>query len=135
MGTRADFYVGRDPETMEWVGSIAWDGDPDGLPKEVIGATEEQDYRQRVIAVLAEEDHATTPAQGWPWPWVDSGTTDYAYAFDGGKVYASCAGSAWFDPFHEPEEHDPTHKVSFPNMAMIQKVTFGKRSGLMIIGR
>jgi hypothetical protein len=30
MGTRADFYVGRG-ETAEYLGSIAWDGYPDGL--------------------------------------------------------------------------------------------------------
>jgi hypothetical protein len=29
MGTRADFYVGRG-ETAEWLGSIAWDGNPGG---------------------------------------------------------------------------------------------------------
>lgn len=31
MGTRADFYVGRGTEA-EWIGSIALDGYPDGIP-------------------------------------------------------------------------------------------------------
>jgi hypothetical protein len=30
MGTRADFYIGCGRDS-EWIGSIAWDGYPDGL--------------------------------------------------------------------------------------------------------
>lgn len=30
MGTRADFYKNIEPEKMEWLGSIAWDGYPKG---------------------------------------------------------------------------------------------------------
>lgn len=30
MSTRADFYVGRGAEA-EWIGSISWDGYPDGV--------------------------------------------------------------------------------------------------------
>ena len=82
MGTRADFYVGRDPATMEWLGSIAMDGYPEGNPAEVLNCWTEDDYRRRVAEMLRRETHATTPDQGWPWPWVDSGKTDFAYAFD-----------------------------------------------------
>lgn len=37
MGTRADFYVKRTDHLL-WLGSIAWDGYPDGIDESVIGA-------------------------------------------------------------------------------------------------
>jgi hypothetical protein len=116
MGTRADFYVGRG-ETAEWVGSIAWDGYPEGImphaaekkrawvdgplmpaaAKWPVGAhlfdaTTEQEFRERVARFFEYREDVTLPENGWPWPWENSQTTDYAYAFDGGKVYASCFG-------------------------------------------
>ena len=30
MGTRADFYIGKGTDA-EWLGSIAWNGYPDGI--------------------------------------------------------------------------------------------------------
>ena len=35
MGTRADFYVGRG-ESAEWLGSVAWDGNPRGIDDPVL---------------------------------------------------------------------------------------------------
>jgi hypothetical protein len=138
MGTRADFYVGRDPKTMEWLGSIAFDGSPDGWPKNVSRAKTEEAYRRAVARVLSspECDHATVPGQGWPWPWEDSRTTDYAYAFESGKVWGSCYGSPWFDlakpePEHEDEEWG--QKIMFPDMTARQKVTWGRRSGVLLM--
>lgn len=139
MGTRADFYVGRDPATMEWLGSIAWDGYPDGLPSGVRRASVEKTYRAAVAKMLAGRDDATLPEQGWPWPWANSQTTDYAYAFDGGKVWASCFACDWFGarrnghPDEENEEHE-YDKVKFPDMTDRKKVTLGKRSGILLIG-
>lgn len=40
MGTRADFYVGRGPEA-EYLGSIAWDGHPEGMPSELLRSSAE----------------------------------------------------------------------------------------------
>ena len=135
MGTRADFYIGRDSQTMEWLGSIAHDGYPEGLPRKVMPARDEQDYRQRVSAVLAVHNHATTPEQWWPWPWEDSRTTDYAYAFDEGKVWTSAFGYAWFDSIEEDAVYgtDAHDKLMFPDMSARQRVAYGPRSGLMIL--
>jgi len=44
------------------------------------------------------------PEQGWRWTWPTSHLTDYAYAFDGGKVDASAGSSHWFDPLDRPSE-------------------------------
>ena len=142
MGTRADFYIGRGTEA-EWLGSIAWDGYPAGIDPAVLAASVEDGYRSAVAEMLARED-GTTPDLGWPWPWDDSGTTDYAYAFEDGAVYASSFGHAWFRPnpdaenFGDPDadEHgdDLGEGATFPDMSARKAVTYGKRSGVIVIG-
>lgn len=141
MGTRADFYVGRGAEA-EWLGSIAWDGYPDGIElqdeewppgQRLFDATTEDQFRNRVAAFFNGRNDVTLPKDGWPWPWDDSSTTDYAYAFDGGKVWASGFGHSWFDATQsEPEDETPKDAV-FPNMKDRANVTFGPRSGLLVI--
>jgi hypothetical protein len=134
MGTRADFYVGRGGKA-EWLGSIAWDGYPDGLPRILkYSIQSEEDFRMRVAQELSTRGDATFPDMGWPWPWNDSRTTDYAYAFDEGGVWASSFGGKWFNPLlKEPE--DGEEKVAiFPDMTGIKNVNLGKRSGIIIVG-
>ena len=141
MGTRADFYVGRGTDA-EWLGSIAWDGNPGGAPAACFEAIfSEADWRKAVSLLLSEDDSATLPEQGWPWPWDDSGTTDYAHAYDDGKLYSSSFGHPWFvvdpladnygEPDGEAEAEGPA--AVFPDMAARQNVTFGKRSGAIIV--
>lgn len=138
MGTRADFYVGRG-EHAEWLGSIAWDGYPAGIDDSVLAASSEESYREAVASFLSRED-GTTPDMGWPWPWDDSGTTDYAYAFDAGVIYGSSFGHEWFridptaDLFGEPEDDRGEKNAAFPNMADRKNFTLGKRSGVIAIG-
>jgi hypothetical protein len=99
MGTRHDYYVGRG-KNAEWLGSLPMDGYPEGLPKYVLRSKTEEEWRKNVEKMLKEEgDRATFPKDGWPWPWKDSRTTDYAYAWDGGKIWASCFGGEWFNAF------------------------------------
>lgn len=134
MGTRADFYVGRGLEAA-WLGSIAWDGNPGGIDDAVLKAADEATYRTAAEAFIKARDDGTTPDMGWPWPWDDSQTTDYAYAFDDGKVYGSCFGHEWFDPLaKEPPEHSDAKTAVFPNMKDVANVTYGKRSGFLIFG-
>lgn len=146
MGTRADFYVGRGPEA-EWLGSIAMDGYPQGWAGDsahgpVVASTTEEEYRANVAKVLTACDHSTKPEQGWPWPWEDSRTTDYAYAFDGGLVYATCFGRPWFEAWKdgkpsEPEDEeymDQGKTAVFPDMTAVAKPTLGRRSGLIVFG-
>lgn len=156
MGTRADFYVGRGLDA-EWLGSIAWDGYPGGIDDQILHVEDEGAYRRLVKQFLQDRDSGdgTFPEMGWPWPWENSKTTDYAYAFDMvvnedgeqadplvGKVWASSFGHAWFDPtkpevgedepyVYVPPEERPT---VFPDMTDRQNVTRGSRSGIMVIG-
>lgn len=140
MGTRADFYVGRG-ESAEWLGSIAWDGNPNGIDDAVLRAATEEIYRETVAAFLKRDD-GTLPEMGWPWPWNDSGTTDYAYAFEGSRVYGSCFGHAWWlldlnsETWGEPEfdSDEPGDAAVFPDMTSRKNVTYGKRSGVIVIG-
>lgn len=136
MGTRADFYVGRGA-TAEWLGSIAFDGYPSGIADNVLHATTEARYRAAVDDFLtAEASHATRPSEGWPWPWKDSRTTDYAYAFDGRRVWGSCFGYAWFDATQpEPDLPDDAEKVAvFPTMETDRFKAPGSRgSGTILV--
>lgn len=128
MGTRADFYVGHGPEA-EWLGSVAYDGhqwhEDSGQP--LCRAKTPEDFRAAVAAMLSGRDDATLPAQGWPWPWTDSRTTDYAYVFDGGQVHAYVFG--------RPADIASAEKrTDWPDMEARQKVAWGHRSGIIIVG-
>jgi hypothetical protein len=94
MGTRADFYLGRG-KNATWLGSIAWDGYPDRIPDNVLNAKDESFYLSELRLFFKTRNDVTLPEEGWPWPWGDSGTTDYAYAFDSGQVYIACYGYKW----------------------------------------
>lgn len=131
MGTRADFYVGKG-KNAEWLGSIAYDGYPDGIPEGLLRAISEKGYREEVAGALVGEE-ATLPEDGWPWPWEDSRTTDYAYAFFDGKVLASNFGRAWFDPLRPETNTGEKKEVVFPNMKSQQNVALGPRSGVMTL--
>lgn len=130
MGTRADFYIGTGP-AAEWLGSIAFDGhrvdemteaasfrNMDSMECWAIKSAKSDDaFRGAVVRLLALNDDATTPDQGWPWPWLDSHTTDYAYAFVAGecKTFIFGNGAEW------------------PNMKDRQNVTYGERSGTITL--
>ncbi len=138
MGTRADFYVGNGKEA-EWLGSIAWDGYPqnDDLA-EILGAQTELDYRQLVKSVLGARDDATFPENGWPWPWEDSGTTDFSYHFVENKIRVCCFGRGMI-PVAEALggniEYDKLEEWAFPDMTERKKVAppGSKRSGLITV--
>lgn len=133
MGTRADFYIGRGL-TAEWIGSIAWDGYPDGIDLSIRLAKTESDFRIAVTLHLSKRDDWTDPEQGWPWPWATSHTTDYAYAFDKDTVWTSGFGAPWFAATEDEPETDEGDQPEFPDMTDRQNVDFGKRSGVMIVG-
>jgi hypothetical protein len=134
MGTRADFYVGKGAGA-EWIGSITYDGDPDGSPGCCLGAKSEAEWRERVAAMLADlkPNVRTCPSEGWPWPWDDSRMTDYAYTFDQGQAWISSGYHAWF-AFGEEEDFDSPPE-RFPNMRARRNddIVLAK-SGLIILG-
>ena len=132
MGTRADFYVGRGLKA-EWLGSIAWDGNPSGIDKKILNAVTTENYRKAVEEFLASREDGTKPSQGWPWPWNDSNTTDYAYAFHDGFVMVSNYGGPWFNPNEPKPKYTQGRKQEFPNMKAIKTVDYGERSGLIVL--
>lgn len=135
MGTRADFYI-RKENQMKWLGSKGWDGYPDGIDENVLKSTNEEDYEAKVVSFLKEEDDATFPEQGWPWPWNNSCTTDYAYIFENGKVMSSWFGGSLFDPLQADEENEDDEKLPsgyFPDMKDKQNIAYDNRSGALFI--
>lgn len=145
MGTRADFYVGRG-EGAEWLGSIAFDGHTVNILGEsnertpLALATSPEAFRAAFAEMTKGRDDVTLPADGWPWPWETSHTTDYAYAFDEGQVWCSCFGHSWHTVEAATDEVEGAAMCSgdkttvFPNMKDRQCVTYGRRSGILIIG-
>ena len=129
MGTRADFYIGRGPDA-EWLGSVALDGylwdDPDS---DLMKAKTSDEFRAAVSAIEADRNHFTAPAEGWPWPWDDSNTTDYAYVMHEGKATAYVFGREAVD-----DESDERPKVDFfPDMSARKNVQWGSKSGLIVL--
>ena len=134
MGTRADFYVGKGKDA-EWLGSIGWDGYPDGIDDAVLHAADEASYRAAVASFFAKRDDVTLPERGWPWPWNDSATTDYSYWHFDGKTLGSCFGGGLFSCDQEQSEDDSDlEKPDMPDMSDRKNVAIGNRSGLIVIG-
>jgi len=135
MGTRADFYS----EDMTWLGSIAWDGYPGGIDLDLLRSTSDAVYRANVARFLASRDDSTLPDAGWPWPWDDSRTTDYAYVLKGGAVHASCFGHLWYKIDFDDEslgavETGDVKMTCFPNMSEQKNTRYDKGSGVLIVG-
>lgn len=135
MGTRADFYIGRGVDA-EWIGSIAFDGYPDEIAQDVLEAPTAEQYAAAVREFFRDRDDVSGPDHGWPWPWSDSRTTDYAYAFDGGAVWVSNFGDEWAlaEHYAEDDHEERPRTAVFPDMSRFKNVTFGPRSGLLVLG-
>jgi hypothetical protein len=134
MANKADFYIGRGP-MAEWVGSIQWDGYRDGLPRTVLEAETEEEYRAAVASFLKGRADSVTPEKGWPWPWEDSRGTNYAYAFDEGEVWGSCHGSSWWKARKKEPEHTSLKRgiARFPDMSLVKKMTSSPDGGGILI--
>jgi hypothetical protein len=133
MGTRCDFYIGKG-KAAEWLGSVAWDGNP-GCFQDIIRTKSDQEFRCAVMKELKNRDDATLPDDGWPWPWDDSRTTDYAITIFDGKVLASCFGHDFFDPLAPPEDDYTGRKTKkFPDMKSKRQTVpvLWPRSGLIV---
>ncbi len=117
MGTRASFWIGNpmEIENREWLGCIAWDGFPGGIPgiKEVKTA---EDFRVLVLQQSEREDFAK-PDKGWPFPWADNiFLTDYTYAFFDGKVQVTCfhGGFVPLDEYSDETRKEDTLPDNIP---------------------
>lgn len=131
MGTRADFYIGRGA-AAEWLGSIAWDGYPEGIPSDVLKASNQKAFKKALATFTQDRADFSKPDDGWPWPWDNSATTDYAYAFDGKHVWGSSFGGKWFDTRRKQPEEPKGKTPTFPGMSKRKNIQYGKRSGLLI---
>lgn len=139
MGTRADFYVGIGANA-EWIGSTSYDGDPRGLGAGPLGASSETEFRAAVEEMLADPDLLTTrPEEGWPWPWRDSRTSDYAYAWDPERGAVASGGRAWVTKRQLEDDSDCIYvgpkllDDEVPDMSKHKKADVFAKSGLMFL--
>lgn len=139
MGTRADFYIKKaDENELIWLASIAWDGYPDSIDKPVLEAKTQTQFVAELQKFLLERDDVTLPKEGWPWPWDNSNTTDWAYCLNEGKVYANNFGRGWHDPLVETEDDEDPEIIwehKYPDMKEIKNVRYDNGSGIILIGR
>ena len=140
MGTRADFYIGRGIDA-KWLGSQAWDGYPEGITDSLLEAKTEEAFRKELTDHFERRKDVTLAEGGWPWPWEDSKTTDFSYAFDGGQVWITCFGYGWrtYEDYKvngEKEDFwDRNTQVVFPNMKDRMRLATGAdKSGVIIVG-
>ena len=145
MGTRADFYIGKGLDSV-WLGSIGMDGDPGNVADELSFSAktpiaDEDDWVESVAVVFRGHTEHTLPERGWPWPWDDSNTTDYAYTLDQGRVWASNFGCEWrplenylFDDYSETLNALPSKIEIFPDMSKIQNIRYDSGNAPMIFG-
>jgi len=126
MGSKADFYVGRDTDA-EWLGSIAWDGMPAGIPRALLVVTDEEAWRTGVGNLLDARGDTFLPKNGWPWTWDSSHGTKYTYSFDAGRVWACCYGSSWWKADAPEPDHTTLKRKAarLPDMAMAPKLASG----------
>lgn len=95
MGTRAAFWLGdpRNKNEREWLGCVAWDGYPEGLPNlsETPPKTKEE-FIEVINKIKRERDDFASPENGgWPFPWNnDIFLTDYTYAFFDNCLKVTC---------------------------------------------
>lgn len=129
MGTRADFYIQPGEELKEaiYLGSIAWDGYPDGIPEDILKAEDTISFGDAVMGFLTKRDDASlSERDGWPWPWEDSRTTDYAYVFEEARVAIYRFGCLLI-------EGPGKYEGQFPDMTHIQRVRWDQGSGITLL--
>lgn len=86
MGTRAQFFINHpsDLETRIWLGSVAWDGYPDGdIGDAFMGVKTVHEFREAVDKIALERnDYCDPDKHSFPFPWKDNlYLTDCTYAF------------------------------------------------------
>jgi hypothetical protein len=141
MGTRADYYAGTDPATMIYIGSTPMDGDPASVADWGLATTyaTHEAFETGVLDAILPHRGQTAP-EGWPWPWNDSRTTDYAYCWDADThdVMVSCFGSpllALADILLgvAPAFDSEAEKIPFPDQSHIKAIRWNAGYAPMII--
>jgi hypothetical protein len=140
MGTRADFFVGIGPDA-EWLGSTSYDGDPGGWGQKPLAARTEGEFRNAVEEMLSDHQALVTrPSEGWPWPWNDFRTSDYAYAWDPARGTAvASSGRAWVTSVQMAADLDCIYTGEHlrddevPDMRKVPKGDVLGKSGLLFL--
>lgn len=81
-GTSADFYVQEPDGSVNWLGSMEFDGYPYSSEIEpVVATTTRTEYMQAVVSLSERISDFTRPEQGYPFGRKSSAETPYTYVF------------------------------------------------------
>lgn len=140
MGTRADYYVGTDPAHMDYLGSTPMDGDPATTAQRGLDVRYDsvEDFVRDLHDLL--DAYGQRRSAGWPWPWDNSRTTDYAYCWDVDThdVMVSCFGSPLLRLADILEGTAPAfdheaEKIPFSDQSFIKRIRWDSGYAPMII--
>jgi hypothetical protein len=132
MGTRCDFWLGRDPAV--WLGSVAWSGEPSCMPDSVLQAGTEGEFVRAVFDFLPTRVDATLCCNGWPWPWKTGDGTDFSITFADSEVLACHFGGGW-RRVSAPDVEDVYPASTFPDMSDRMNVRKDVGSGILLVGQ
>jgi len=127
MGTRADFYIIRDDNKTDWIGSLYKDGHPVNIPTDILIQISPVMFEELTVEFLQKVDSKIAlKGERWPWPWADSRITDYSYIFglhQYERVIAYSPSTGFFDPLQIVQGKDLTsaHILGVPNFPIMSK--------------
>jgi len=78
---RADLYIYKGSQSIEYIGSLGFAGTPAEFPKSLRNVKTEDLWRISARSILSSRKDGTLEIEGWPWPWSNSRFTDYTYIF------------------------------------------------------
>lgn len=96
MGTRASFWIGdaRNIQDREYMGCIAFDGYPEGLPG-IENITTADRFRE-FVGALSKRGDFSSATEAFPFPWPDDlFLTDETYSFMEGAVWREVHRKGW----------------------------------------
>lgn len=115
----------------------------------MLTAHTEVDYRAAVETFFAgRRGDVTRPADGWPWPWDTSATSDCSYWFFDGRCWDAQGSPDVYVPCDEQEPEwgnddeeelqdkwlTGRERIEFPDMSARKNVQLGgMRSGLIVL--
>ena len=115
MSVRADFYL-KQKGVWYWIGSIAHDGDPENLNKNILFSENKKDFIDNITEEIKKRDDGHNSK--WVWSENSSRFTDYCYIWKNNKIHIAHLGRGWVERdlylYSDKIEWDTLDLIEFP---------------------